>query len=99
MDRWFANLFGEIVLENWGPEMIPTAAFLTAFCMSMATGGASRGTAASVLLPMAVNLPAGKMGHEVARQLVTHLENAEPITSTEFNGELINRASVLDISS
>lgn len=46
-----------------------------------------------------INLPARKMGREVARQLVAHLENAEPIASTEFTGELIERASVLDISS
>ncbi|MEM9422946.1 MAG: LacI family DNA-binding transcriptional regulator [Pseudomonadota bacterium] len=44
-----------------------------------------------------INLPARKMGREVARQLVDHLENAEPIRSAQLNGELIDRASVLNI--
>ena len=53
LDRWMASMFGEF-METAGPEMIPTAAFVTAFGMSMATGGATNGQAASILLPMAI---------------------------------------------
>ncbi|MEP1207637.1 MAG: LacI family DNA-binding transcriptional regulator [Rhizobiaceae bacterium] len=44
-----------------------------------------------------INLPAKRMGHEVARQLVGHLEQSVPIEPTIFHGELIERQSVVQI--
>jgi Na+/H+ antiporter NhaC len=53
LDRWFANMLGD-QLESLQIAYLPIAAFLTAFFMSLATGGAARGKAANVLLPMLV---------------------------------------------
>jgi hypothetical protein len=53
LDRWFAGVLGD-QLEGLQIAYIPIAAFLTAFFMSLATGGAARGKVASILLPMVV---------------------------------------------
>ena len=44
-----------------------------------------------------INLPARRMGHEVAAQLVDHLESSKPIVSTLLPGEIIERQSVRKI--
>ena len=41
-----------------------------------------------------INLPAKRMGYEVAAQLIDHLENSKPIQSTLLPGEIIERDSV-----
>lgn len=41
-----------------------------------------------------INLPARRMGYEVASQLVRHLENSEPIVPTLLSGQIIERRSV-----
>ncbi len=44
-----------------------------------------------------IDLPAKRMGDEVAIQLVNHLEHAKPIASTMLSGQLIIRQSVRKI--
>lgn len=41
-----------------------------------------------------IDLPAGRMGAEVASQLMAHLENDEPLTPTELTGKIVQRFSV-----
>ncbi|CAB9506255.1 Inherit from COG: Na H antiporter [Seminavis robusta] len=53
LDRWFASMLGD-QLDTLQTSYIPIAAFMTAFLMSLATGGAARGEVASILLPMIV---------------------------------------------
>lgn len=45
-----------------------------------------------------INLPAYRMGCEVATQLADHLETAKPIQSALLAGDIIERQSVLDIA-
>jgi len=51
LTRWIAKSLGD-QLEFLNVTLIPAASFLTAFLMSLFTGGAARGRVASVLLPM-----------------------------------------------
>lgn len=44
-----------------------------------------------------IDLPAKRMGDEVATQLVDHLEDAKPMTSTKLPGQIIKRQSVKDV--
>lgn len=44
-----------------------------------------------------INLPAKRMGNEVATQLVDHLEQSKPLRSTLLSGHLIERQSVREI--
>ena len=53
LTRWIAKSFGDR-LETMDTAMIPAAAFLAAFFMSLFMGGAARGRVASVLLPIVV---------------------------------------------
>ena len=68
LTRWIAKSFGD-QLETLDPTMIPAAAFLAAFFMSLFLGGAARGRVASVLLPMVVTPVYAK----------THLSNPDMI--------------------
>lgn len=45
-----------------------------------------------------INLPARRMGTEVATQLVAHLDSASPLDSIELQGEIIERSSVKRLS-
>jgi len=44
-----------------------------------------------------IDLPAGLMGTNVGAQLVDHLENGAPITSTNLDGLIVERESVADL--
>ena len=44
-----------------------------------------------------INLPASRMGREVARQLISHLDDGLPIRKTLLPGEIIERESVAGV--